>query len=208
MLETKKIVKKKLLLVEGIDAFRFFLPVFKTYGINDVQIFDFGGPNSDLQRFLSVLMLAENFDEVETLAIARDAEQNVNATVDSITARLKNLGFDVPNNPFEFSAGPPRIGYALFPGYNVDGILDNGTLEDLCLRTVDGDALLPHSSAFVGKVHEEVCALTHIHKSKLHAFLSVKNGAVGAKLGEASKYNVWNFEHQSFEPYIQFLCSI
>jgi len=73
------IEKSKLILAEGRDAELFLVWARDTYlDRGDVQIIDFGGINQ-LPPFLLNLPNMENFDKVESLVIARDAETDAKA---------------------------------------------------------------------------------------------------------------------------------
>lgn len=87
----------------------------------------------------------------------------------------------------------------IFPGYDTEGNLLNGTLEDLCLGTINND-LKDKSNNFVDSLHTEY-SFKCIHKTKLHNYLSINDKFVGSKIGEASKYGAWDWNHSSLIPY-------
>lgn len=187
--------KNKVILTEGNDAYYFCIWALEAYKIEDVQVIDFGG-NEQLSNFL---MLFKNVlpgsDDVEKILILRDAETDAKAAQDKIKSDLLNAGYPVPSAPYLFSGNPLQIAYGLFPGIEIDGTLVNGTLEDLCLATVEEDPTIPHIDSLISFFKEEQVKLRHPHKTKLHAYLSFKDGFVGMKLGEAARANAFNWQH-------------
>ncbi len=191
--------RSKLLLVEGRDAWNFFIWALKAYNIASVQVQNFGGI-TQLRTYLETIKLIDGFDNVETLLIARDAETNAKGAVASIASSLKNAGFNAPVAPFEFTRGRPKTCFMLFPGYNSKGVLENGALEDLCLKTIEDNVILS-TEKYLKDIEENHHTLIRRHKSKLYAYLSVKNAYVGAKLGEAAKIGAWNWESDIMKPF-------
>ena len=49
------------------------------------------------------------------------------------------------------------------------------------------------ADAYVEKANVEIEQLTHMHKSKLHAYLAIKNKYVDMKIGEAAKAGAWDW---------------
>ena len=194
-----KISRNKLILVEGADAYWFLIWALKAYSIEDVQVMDFGG-NPDLFLFIKTLKNLDNFDLVTSIIIARDAETDHTAAFSSVTAALKNNGLSVPDILFSYKDGNPKIAVMLFPGYDQNGNIENGCLEHLCLKTIN-DKTIETTEKYLKDVNESHEKLTHEHKSKLHAYLSVKNKFVGSKLGEAANYGAWDWLAPSLIPF-------
>lgn len=197
-----EIKKNKLILVEGKDAFWFFIAVLKEKGlIEDKQVMDFGGI-TELESFLQALMLVNGFDDVETIVIVRDAELNAGDAQRSIHRIVKkNLKIEL-TNPFEFINDQKKVAYMLFPGYDEAGNLRNGTLEDLCLSMVDENHLLNSSKEFIDTLSEHN-SFKYLHKTQLHTYLSINDSYVGSKLGEASRIGAWNWDHSNFSKYLE-----
>ncbi len=98
--------KPGLLLGEGRDEVEFFSALLGEIGIADaVQVLDYGGV-SKLASFLSELSRLPGFDGVRTIAITRDADENVasaktsleQAIASSPLAKLVAGHFILPNN--------------------------------------------------------------------------------------------------------------
>jgi hypothetical protein len=190
-----EIKKQKIILAEGNDAYYFCIWALEAYGIEDVQVLDFGG-NEQLKEFL---VLFKNFlpgsENVEKILILRDAEKDAQAAQKKIESDLINAGYHSPSIPFVFSGNDPQIAYGLFPGMEDEQGLVNGTLEDLCLATIDEDPLSGHLNSLISFLKEEQMEFRYPHKTKLHAYLSFRDQFVGMKLGEAARANAFNWGH-------------
>lgn len=200
---------RRLLLAEGADACNFLIWAYQAWGASDIQVLDFGGvQNQDLPLYLRQLQMLAGFDEVRTLVIARDAERHAGGAVTSLIAQLTNAGLPAPPTPFTFTETPLRVAYMLFPGYAASGSskdqkdqLENGTLEDLCLKTIAGDRVMPCVERFLQEVQATGEPMPRPHKSSLYTFLAGKHALTGLKLGEAARVGAWPWDHPAFDPY-------
>ena len=190
--ETEKILKEKLILAEGADGMRFCIAALAAYGIDDVQVFDFGG-NEDLIRYLRTLPPRDGFDRVKAILIVRDAEDDAEAAQRSIREALKNAGLpQCHERAYEYEEYDDfRIGTAIFPNSRATC----GTLEDLCLAMIPPEqrCKMRLVDSFVEQAdqHER---LTRRHKTRLHAYLSIQNEFVGLKIGEAARAGAWDWK--------------
>ena len=189
----------KLLLVEGADALHFFIKALEVFGVDDVQVLDFGGI-SDLTDYLKALPLYQNFDSVTSLVIARDAENNSDSAISNVKNSLKQASFSIPEKPFEFTAKDPKIAFMIFPGFNEEG-LQSGTLEDLCLDIVKDCSTFDCVDAYILCLQLNGYEIKRPHKTKLHTYLSGKNDFVGLKIGEAAKAGAWDWDHIRLKPF-------
>jgi hypothetical protein len=198
-----QIVQSKLMLVEGADAYYFAMHACSAIRPGEIQVVDFGGV-SDLTQSLRVLVQLPNYENVTTIVVVRDAEQNPAAAFQSVRSSLITVGLPLPERPFEFSAGSPRVALMLFPG---GVIAENhvqcikGTLEDLCLKLVEGAATISCVDRFLRCVRAVGQSVQRAHKFRLHAFLATQNEYVGMKIGEAAKAGAWDWNHSRFGPF-------
>jgi hypothetical protein len=167
-------------------------------------VLDFGGvQNQDLPLYLRQLQMLSGFDDVETLVIARDAERNAGGAVTSLISQLTNVGLPAPAAPFTFTETPLRVATMIFPGYATEdsGRLENGTLEDLCLKTIASDPIMPCVESFLRGVQATGEPMPRPHKSSLYTYLAGKQALTGLKLGEAARVGAWDWNHPAFTPY-------
>lgn len=193
-----KITKTKLMLAEGRDAELFLVwACRKYYSGQDVQVMDFGGVN-ELPNFLKLLSSDESYAQVKSVVIARDAENNVKSAVESITSAMQQTGMPVPSKPFEYAqANSLRSAFMIFPGPNHK----EGTLEDLCLLTVEDDNAMECVNDFFKCVKKRGESLPRCHKNRLHCFLSGKDKFVGSSIGQASYKGAWDPDHSALAPF-------
>ncbi len=195
-----KIEKEKLFLVEGADAYYFFIWACDNSNINDVQVMDFGGIDG-LYLFLKALKNISGYEKVSTMLVARDAEGNANGAVESVKSALARNGLVVPQTPFEFAEGSPRIAYMVLPGFDSDSegkALSTGTLEDLCLSMVRNNPVNECVDAYINCLESKAIRVMRPHKTRLHAYLAGKNEFVGMKIGEAAHAGAWDWEQPAF----------
>ena len=87
-------------------------------------------------------------------------------------------------------------------------IIPSGTLEDLCLSTIQDQSVLECVESFLDCCKEKGSDVRRPHKSKLHAYLASNDKFVGLKIGEASKAGAWNWNHQRLKPFKKLLCAL
>lgn len=206
MSKNLRILKQKVILAEGIDAFYFLIWALKAYHVDDVQVFDFGGI-TQLSRFIATFKNLDSYESITALVIARDAETNYTSAFQSIIDSLRSSSLPVPTEPFTYQQGAPKTAIMLFPGINESGELVNGCLEHLCLNTVT-DETIQTTSNYINSIKKKHESLTHEHKSKLHAYLAAKNKFVGCKLGEAAKFGAWDWDSIYLEPFKKIITSM
>jgi len=197
-----QIRKEKLLLAEGADAHRFLIYACKSYKKTDIQVINFGGI-TELKVFLQNLVeIMAGFSKVKALVVARDAEADVDRAMIQVTSALQTVKLPVPQQPFQFSSnGHIKTAVVFFPGPDQNGKCQKGTLEELCLKTIDDVALLECVEAFLQCAKKSNEDLKHPWKSKLYAYLAGKDAHAGKRLGQAARDKVWNLNHSSMEPF-------
>lgn len=198
MSKPETIIHKKLLLAEGKDAYHFFCHACNFYREDeDVQVMDFGGIK-ELPNFLLLLANDESYDNVETIVIARDAENDAEAAIESIKHSMKEAQIPTPKKPFEYTSNAPlKTAFMVFPGPKQK----DGTLEDLCLLTVENDPLLDCVDGYLECAKAKGEQFSRIHKNKLHCFLAGKNDYAGSPISHAFKAKVWPPDHIALKPF-------
>jgi hypothetical protein len=200
------IVKPHLIICEGADATYFIISILahvtnEDSRFEEYQALDFGGI-SDLHLYLENLQKLSGYKEVKTITVIRDAEKDARSALASIKGAFSKAGFACAEGVNKVSTkGTPRTGYTLFP--SCGEALENGTLEDLCLRTLSKDnskdVLLKSDTAV-----KDFC-FKRPHKNRLHAYFSLTDEYVGMKLGEAAKALAFDFNCPEIKSLRQFL---
>ncbi len=198
-----EIIKKHLILCEGIDAKLFLIHFLNSADLKenasfseDIQVEDFGG-NEDLSNFLGALKNMSGFDEVESIMIVRDAEKDADLAVQQIRSALTRSGLASPEHAGIWVGSEPRIGFLLFPACEKES--EAGTLEDLCLRILKEPAssvLLQDVDQFLDDLSQNYDRqFPHRFKTKLHTYFSVTDKFVSLKIGEAAKAGAFDWSN-------------
>jgi hypothetical protein len=201
----------RLLIVEGADAYYFHVWGCRAFGATDVQVLNCGGI-TELRNYLRTLAMLPNFEAVETIVVGRDAEQDPQAAVRSIKGALRDAGLPVPGKPFEFAGKVPRTAFMIFPGCTTTESgrkhLAKGTLEDLCLSIIEDGVALQCVDQYMECLKSNGLAVTHPHKTRLHAYLAGNSDYVGLKIGEAAKAGAWNWQHANLDRFRKIVTSM
>jgi hypothetical protein len=200
------ITQQKLLLAEGKDAFHFFCHACNFYReVEDVQVMNFGG-NDELPNFLTDLTNMDKFDEVNTIVISRDAETDADVAIMRIQDAIKHANNEnhanipIPQESFKYTNNQKcsmKVAFMIFPGPKIK----RGTLEHLCLLTVEGDPLLECVDEYLACAKTKGECFPRVHKNKLYCFLSGKDDFIGSRIGLAFKAKVWPPDHYALEPF-------
>ncbi len=200
------IEKEKLILAEGKDAYHFFCHACNFYRqVKNVQVMNFGG-NDELPNFLSDLTNMDKFDEVNTIVISRDAETNADAAIMSIQDAIKHANnknsanIPIPQESFKYTNTQKfsmKVAFMIFPGPK----LKKGTLEHLCLSTVQNDPIMKCVDDYLECAKGKGEQLPRIHKNRLHCFLAGKSDSAGKPIGLAFKAKVWPPDHLVLKPF-------
>ena len=204
MAPLNKIEQPKLLLVEGADAYYFFIWACQAFSVNDVQVMDFGGI-TNLTAYLKTLPLLFGYEQVTAIAIARDAENDPLSAVSSVKQSLRQASLPIPNESFEFTGSSPRVAFMILPGFETGAgasqILLQGTLEDLCLEILKDRSNLECVDSYIECLQSKGSEINRLHKTKLHSCLAGKNDFVGLKIGEASRAGAWDWNHKRLDKF-------
>ncbi len=195
----KPITLDKVLLVEGHDAFQFFKALLRYLNmLCEIEIRNFGGVN-DLD-YLDTLKITDGFDRVSSLAIMRDAESNAVSAFESVCSILRGSGFDVPLEPMKVTEGSPKVSVFILPDCTNDG-----SLETLCLQTVENDPAMPCVNDFFTCIRNSSLEFPkNMEKATLQAFLASRKRP-NLLLGQAAHRGYWPWEDTSLDSLKEFL---
>ena len=190
-----------LVLCEGADAYYFLIWFLDDIKNKEPQfsffkVYDFGGID-ELKNYISALSKEDNFDIVKSITIIRDAETNALAACSSIKNSLQKVGLSVPETPCtpcnDTNSQYPDIvtGFLLFPTCSTS--LEDGTLEDLCLKILskkDAPLILDDVDKSLELYRNR---LPRFHKNRLHVFFSFTDEYVSLKIGEAAQHKAFSY---------------
>lgn len=201
--------KEKLILAEDRDIQGFMFQACKAFAkSNEIQLFCFNSA-SELGTFIKSLATMENFSPVKTIVVARDADANVQSSIQSIKSaleRVTNVNLPIPQEPFRFVSNDNiKTAFVLFPGPDEKGEYQTGSIEDLCLALVNDDPLLKSCVApFIECAQanqEKGETLKYQSKSEFYAYLAGKHHHAGIRLGMAAGCKLWNWDDDRIAPF-------
>ncbi len=201
----EQITEPKVIVAEGADARFFCIHAIAAYGLANIEVINFGGI-AELTPGLKTLQSITGFGQVQSLGVIRDAEHDFGKALESVRTSMQRSGLPLPDSDVEAASGRPRTSVFVFPGLvNEDLQPASGTLEDLCLATIDDAPTMACVNAFIECAERAGCDVRHPHKARVHAYLAAHDKFVGMKLGEAARAGAWSWEHPALKRFRQFL---
>ncbi len=190
----------KVLLVEGRDAFHFFMALLRHLGmLTEIEIRNFGGID-DLTKYLETLRITPGFTNVNSMGIVRDAEANATSAFDSVCSSLRRVGINVPQHPMAMATGQPNVSVFILPDCS-----NPGMLETLCLQAVRDEAAILCVKRYFQCLDEQSVTLpANKPKAQLQTFLASR-ARPGLLLGQAAHAGYWPWDNPAFASPKQFL---
>jgi hypothetical protein len=197
--KSKEIRFSRVLAVEGKDEVNFFSKLLQDMGINEVDIHEVNGKNN-FKTHLQLLTHSPGFFSVTTIAIVRDADNDIQATFQSMRDILKQLKLPFPDSPGEYSNSKQlQIGIFLMPDNKTLGML-----EDLCLKTVKTHPVMGCVEKFAECVSQLENPPKIMSKAKAHVFLAAMPDLV-TNVGLGAQRGYWNLKSQEMKELHYFL---
>jgi hypothetical protein len=193
--------KDKLLLVEGIDEQKLFESIFRKKNISDIQIIPSGGVNN-FKRIFKAITLTRGFDEVLSIGIVQDADNDFKARFDSICHTLTVSKLTAPTKTIEFTDSLPRIGIYIMPDCKSEGML-----ETLCIDSVKKTKEMKCVNLYFDCLKQYDIEIPNLPKSRAQVYLSSKNPLVKS-VGIAANKGIWDFDSNGFKKLIDFIHQI
>ena len=193
----KKIEQPKLILVEGKEDVGFFTKLLDSMAISNYYVRPVYGKDNFLKS-LPALPKIRGFSRLTHFTIIRDKDRN-NA-FKSVTNSIKKMGHEPPSKHGTFTNGKPRIGVFIMPGETIEGTM----LEDLCLKTVEGQPRMRCVNKFTTCVNELSDPPRNMPKSKVLAFLASQAETVNS-IGLGAEKGFWDFESAHLDELKTFL---
>jgi hypothetical protein len=197
-----EIKEDNILVVEGYDDERLFAKLIKKLNLLNIQIINTKGVDN-IKPYIDAISKLPNFNRVISLGIERDSNGNPNDAFMCVCNALQFANLPVPRRPLEYSDGNPRVIVFISPGRN-----RQGSLEDLCLESVETDPAMPCVEEYFECLKKQNISLTsNISKAKVQVFLASRE-RVTLRLGEAAEAGIWPLNNKVFEDVRSFLKKI
>lgn len=212
---TTKIVKPRLLIVEGRDEEMFFDAALRDHlKRTDVQVLPIGG-KTKLTQSLAALVNDASFPAVQSLAVIRDADSPIGLgpaagppvseatrAFESIGYSLRHVNLPCPTVHGQFAAGPPRVGVFIIP----NGV-DDGMLESLCLLSVTASPGFSCLDDYFQCLQGHGAVPNNMHKARAHAWLASRPEP-DRRVGEAAQAGYWPWDSDAFKDLWAFIGSL
>ena len=204
----ESIRESRLLLVEGREDVRVFEELSTHWGFSGIQIIDMEGI-TNLRRQLSVLVRDPGFQNLRTLGIARDADndsQNAFASVRDALAAVPSLRVGLPTRPGVRGTGRPATVVLIVP--------DNaspGNLESMLNRTKSGDAIegcIDGYFACLSELAGVKPAGARLDKARAYARIAASSNPARSVGHSVRATGVWDLDHESLNPVKEFLAQL
>jgi hypothetical protein len=195
----EKIIESKILIVEGEDEKRFLKSLLSRLSIRNIQIFPIGG-KTQIRQNLKALLLAPNFNYINTLGIIRDADNDPVGAFQSVCDAIRQINLVAPNDQLVLTNSSPKTAVMILPAPG-----EIGMLEDICLNAISSSPEMECINQYLDCIHKKTNRLpNNISKAKLYSYIASSNGPE-LRLGEAAEKGIFNWDNPSFEQVIRFL---
>lgn len=198
----------KVLLGEGTHDGHFFQALLRDLAITDVQTGSYGG--SELENALNALRVMprardRDIGPLRVLGVTTDADTDRDAAFRRVCGALGRAKYDVPDKPGEFTDGELRVAVFIMPDNESDG-----TMETLCLRTVEKDPAMVCVDGYFecirqGSAHQPSAG--KLDKARAHAFLASQEQP-DLHCGLAAREGYWNFGSPALKPLKEFITNL
>jgi len=119
----ERIVSPKLLVVEGEEERLFFSALARYMNLSDIQILPIGG-KTVLRGSLKALKESSGFEEVTSIGVVRDADDDPKGAFQSVRDALRSAGLPFPDEPLVPTKSGPRVVVLILPGGDERGSLE------------------------------------------------------------------------------------
>jgi hypothetical protein len=188
----REFVSEVAIFVEGTDDADAIGALLRSLEISaDIRTYDGVG---NLSAFLQAASATAGFSEVKAVAIVRDTDRRPASTFQSTQDALRKANLAVPPKPDELAGADPAVMVILIPDFQTPG-----ALEDLLLRTISADPVMPCVDSFfrcvdaVGEHHA-----TERSKARVYARIAASKDArrtAGKAVG-----SIFPVQHEAFAP--------
>lgn len=185
----------RLLLVEGNDDRNFFNVMLKHCDRDDIQVLSFDGVDK-LRGYLSALVATPGWQQVVSLGIVRDAENDAESASASVHGAVANAGL-------QMDGSAPRVSLLVLP----DGE-SPGMLETLLCDSFADSPINDCINEFLACSTERAGAnVKRMAKARAHAYLATREDP-HVSVGVAAQKDYWDLGHSAFEQLRNFIAGL
>jgi hypothetical protein len=165
----------------------------------DIQVEEYRGKDY-LPQFLESLQKRPEFAQqnVNAMAILRDANCDSKASFASVRDALQRNGFPQPKADATFSDSALRVGIFIV------GVNGRGMIEDVCLNSVSNKPEFSCVDAYFNCIAQKSSRSQFSSKAKVRVWMASQVD-YELHVGEAAEEGYWPWESPAFDPLKNFL---
>lgn len=186
----------RLLLVEGNDDRNFFNVMIKHCDRDDIQVLSFDGADN-LRGYLSALVASSGWQQVISLGIVRDADNDAESARASVRGAVENAGLQMDGS------AAPRVSLLVLPDGERPGMLE--TL--LCDSFADSRLNDCIDEFFACCAERAGVSVRRMEKARAHAYLATREDP-HVSVGVAAQKDYWDLDHPAFEQLRGFIAGL
>lgn len=197
-----KVIKSKLLIVEGKDEENIFNKICEEFNLTSIQVIPIGG-KYNFQHTLPILVKDSDFDIVDSIGIVRDADTDADAAFISVCGVLRESRISQPIKPLIPSDQRPITNIFIAAGDN-----SKGSIESIFMKTVSDQPIMTCVKKYFDCVKEkqnEIPSPDKIDIAKLYVYLSANPNYCRKRFGHSVLGEQWNLKHNELNALINFL---
>jgi len=179
-----------------VEAFRDHL------SLQDIQVEQLGG-KTNWRRKVKLIKDMENFKNVISLGLVRDADTSPIGAFKSVVDALREAELPLPSKSLESVGTNPKVTVLILPDEN-----EEGELKDLYLKSVEKDPAMPCVNAYFECLEQtELPIPSKLCKPKVQVFLTSRQKEV-IGIRRAAKVGYVQWENNAFQKVKVFLKQI
>lgn len=197
----KQIQKPKLIVAEGLHEETFFGAFIAHLGLADIQVMGIGGKDK-LKSELQTLVISPDFQNVASLGIVRDADDDPKAAFKKVCGALKAAGLPVPYRNLTAVGNKPKVIVTILPKGS-----SKGMLEDVCLNAVRCDPAVQCVNQYFSCLRNKALPLPRglsLSKARIQAFLASRPETVW-HVGLGAQKGYWRWDSEAFDGLRRFI---
>lgn len=186
----------RIVLVEGGDEENLLPKLLnQDSSSEDIQFISVGG-NKNFIKTLPILLkhLKQNGIELRSLGLVGDSDHNPEGAFARLQHAVKNVGLPTPKSHASFAGSCPTVGIFVVPNSTTCG-----TIDTLCRESVVDDVRTECVDDYLNCLENLKMPVGNPDKSFVYAY-SIAVGMPCVRAGKAAKRNIWNFDHETFQP--------
>jgi hypothetical protein len=190
----------KFVFCEGGDDFAVISGVAASIDLTNVHVEPFLGKNK-LREFLKAFKARPEFtrNEIASIGIVRDADDDGNAAFQSVRDALLANGFTAPDRNGGFATNGIKTGILIVGANN-----GKGMVEDLCLNSVSDRPEFPCVEEYFNCIAQKSNRKLLSSKAKIRVWMA-SHVDHDLRVGKAAEAGYWPWESPTFDPIKEFL---